>query len=109
MEARRFEELSRRVAAAQSRRSMLRAVVAGVGAVALGLGETGRADAAGETRGIPIYHCKPPGTLCHGKKRCCSGRCKKGVCTCAKRGTPCVQPLEGALCCSGRCRNGKCK
>lgn len=101
MDARRFEALSRRVGAAASRRAAIVAALAGVPAV-LGL----RPEEA--EAGLPIVSCKPPGKKCDKNKKCCSGRCKKGHCSCSKKGRPCWQPLEGALCCSQRCSNGKC-
>lgn len=102
MDPRRFEELSRRVGAAATRRAAVVAAVAGVPAL---LGLTRQEAEAG----IPIVHCKPPGKRCDKDKKCCSGNCRKKICTCAKRGRPCWAPLEGALCCSQRCSSGKCK
>lgn len=108
MDAQRFEELSRRVGTAQSRRDAVRAALAVLGATAFGAGAAKQA-AAADAEGIPIYHCKVPGQLCRRGKNCCSGKCKQGVCTCAKKGKPCYEPMEGSLCCSGRCKNGHCK
>lgn len=108
MDGRRFEHVSRRVAAARSRREALWLAVAGVGAAALGLGDAAAAGAA-EAEGIPIYHCKIPGQICQRDRACCSGKCDQGVCTCSKKGKPCYEPLRGSLCCSARCKNGKCK
>ena len=102
MDARRFEELSRQVAQAGSRRGALQVLSAAVAAPLL-LAWREEAEA-----GIPIAHCKPPGKRCNKKKKCCTGSCRKHVCQCAKRGRPCWAPLEGALCCSRRCKNGKC-
>ncbi len=108
MDARRFEELSRKVGAAQTRRDAVRAAVAALGLTAFGIGAAERAEAS-EAEGIPIYHCKIPGWRCKKGKSCCSGKCKQGVCTCAAKGKPCYEPMEGSLCCSGRCKKGKCK
>lgn len=101
MDPRRFEELSRRVAAAASRRAALAAALLSVPAL-LGLGSEEAA------AGIPIVHCKPPGKRCNKDQRCCTGNCRKKICTCAKKGHQCWAPLEGAMCCSQRCANGKC-
>jgi hypothetical protein len=104
MDPRRFEEITRRVAEAGSRRAALMAVATALAAPALALLRPDEAAA-----GLPIVHCKPPGKKCDKDKKCCSGRCKRGHCGCSKRGRPCWDPLEGALCCSQRCSNGKCQ
>ncbi len=108
MDPRRFEELSRRVGAAANRRAAVRALAAAVAApVLVGLG-------TGDAEAVPIVNCKAPGKRCKNGKgsgrdqRCCSGRCRRGICTCKKKGRSCWSPLEGALCCSQRCQNGKC-
>ena len=102
MDPSRFEELSRRVGAATDRRAALKTLAGAVaGALVAVRGEEAAA-------GIPIVHCKAPGKRCDKDQRCCSGNCRKGICTCAKRGRPCWDPLEGALCCSQRCSDGKC-
>src|SRR4051812_6803349 len=103
MDGRRFENLSRRIAAAESRRAALKVCV-GVLAAPLLQGLRGDEAAAG----IPIVNCKQPGKRCDSDKKCCSGNCRKGICTCQKKGQACWQPLEGALCCSQRCSSGKC-
>jgi hypothetical protein len=103
MDPRRFEELSRRVGEAANRRAAVRALAAAVAAPVLG--RLGQEEAAA---GIPIVNCKAPGKKCSSNRRCCSRRCKKGRCTCSKKGRQCWAPLEGALCCSQRCKNGKC-
>lgn len=109
MDPRRFEELSRRIGAATDRRAAVRALAAAaVAPVLLRLGAN-EAEA-----GLPIVGCKPPGKRCKNGKgsgrsqRCCSGKCRRGICTCRKKGKSCWAPLEGALCCSGRCQSGKC-
>lgn len=103
MDPKRFEALSRRVGAAGSRRAALAAVLAAVSAPVLG--RLGQEDAAA---GLPIVNCKPPGKRCDKDRRCCSGNCRRGICTCSKKGQSCWAPLEGALCCSQRCSGGKC-
>lgn len=108
MEARRFEELSRRVGAAGSRRAAL-GVLGGALATRLGLGrDTAGAEDLG-AEGVPILHCKLPGKKCNKNRKCCSERCVKRRCSCKKKGQSCWEPLRGGLCCSGRCKKGKCK
>ena len=103
MDPRRFEALSRRVGDAANRRAAVTALAAAVAAPLLG-----RLGAEEAAAGIPIVNCKVPGKKCSSNRRCCSGRCKKGRCICAKKGRACWAPLEGALCCSQRCQGGKC-
>jgi hypothetical protein len=103
MDPRRFEELSRRVAQAESRRAAMKTLAAALAAPVLL-----RATADEAAAGIPIANCKLPGKKCSSDRRCCSQRCKKGRCICSKKGRPCWAPLEGALCCSRRCQGGKC-
>ena len=105
MDQARFEELSRRVGTAPSRRATLRILAAALVAPAA-VGGVGLQEA---TAGIPILGCKVPGKKCDSDQRCCSGRCKKRICLCKKKGQACWNPLEGALCCSGHCDNGKCR
>ena len=103
MDPKRFEALTRRVGAAADRRAAVKALV--VAAAAPVLGRLGVDEAAA---GIPIANCKVPGKKCSSNRRCCSGRCRKGRCTCSRKGRQCWAPLEGALCCSQRCKAGKC-
>ena len=103
MDPRRFEELTRRVGEAANRRAAVKALAAAVAAPALV-----RLGAEEAAAGIPIVNCKAPGKKCDKNQKCCSQRCKKGRCTCSKKGRPCWAPLEGALCCSQRCQGGKC-
>ena len=104
MDANRFAALSRKVGAAPTRRAALGVLAAGLtGVVLVGTG----VDEA--QAGIPIVNCKVPGKQCRKNQNCCSERCRKGRCTCARKGRPCWDPLEGSLCCSGRCQNGKCQ
>jgi hypothetical protein len=106
MEAKRFEALSRRVGTATSRRAAMAAMIGALVGPALGLGHEEA------SAGIPIVHCKPFGKHCSGNgtnKKCCSGKCDKGTCTCKEKGRKCWQPLEGVDCCSQRCKKGKCQ
>jgi hypothetical protein len=102
MEAKHFEALSRRMGAACGRRGALLVLTSALLAPVLPVGP--RAALAG----IPVFHCKPPGKRCDKDQKCCSGNCRKGICSCVKKGKPCWAPLEGALCCSQRCSDGKC-
>jgi hypothetical protein len=103
MDPRHFEALSRQVGTASSRRAAAKALAAAVMAPVL---IRFRQDEA--AAGIPVFHCKPPGKRCDKDQKCCSGNCRKGICSCVKKGKPCWAPLEGALCCSQRCSDGKC-
>jgi hypothetical protein len=97
-----FERLSRRVGVAPTRRAAAKAVVGALAASLLPrLGPE-------EVAAIPIVNCKAPGKRCSSDHRCCTGNCRRGICTCAKKGHQCWAPLEGALCCSRRCSQGKC-
>ena len=108
MDPKRFEALSRRVGEAADRRAAVRALAAAVAVPVLVRLSSGEAGA------VPIVNCKAPGKRCKNGKgsgksqRCCSGKCRRGICTCKKKGANCWAPLEGALCCSQRCQNGKC-
>jgi hypothetical protein len=102
MEAKHIDALSRKVGTACGRRGALLVLASAVLAPLVGVGRE-------ETlAGIPIFGCKPPGKRCDKDQKCCSGNCRKGICSCVKKGKPCWQPLEGALCCSQRCSDGKC-
>src|SRR5688500_13679000 len=103
MDAKRFEELSRRVGAAGSRRGAVKVLAGALLGSAL-LDQTLEPASAQ----IPIVNCRPPGQKCRRDVQCCSTRCKNRLCQCAPNGQQCWTPLEGALCCSRRCRNGKC-
>lgn len=111
MDSQQFEEISRRVAAAKSRRAAVGLAITGVGAAVFGLRSSEAPAAAADAQGIPVYHCRIPGELCPGGKsdRCCTGKCKRGICACNGKGQPCYKPFGGALCCSGKCKgSGKC-
>lgn len=103
MDPSRFEELSRRVGTAKTRRAAVRAVAAALAAPVL-VGMRGEEAEAG----IPIFGCKVVGKKCKKDQTCCSGSCKKKHCTCRKKGNRCWEPLEGVDCCSGKCKSGKC-
>jgi hypothetical protein len=127
MDQQRFEELSRRVGTAATRRGALKVLAGGVAAGAFALLRPGRG-AAEEIKlpeTLPIVHCKVTLQPCHNDLVCCSGHCKKnltaevgdlppvdleGVCDCRPRGATCYVLLEGAFCCSGRCgADAKCQ
>jgi hypothetical protein len=103
-----FNELTKRVARAGTRRGVLGAVAAGLTAPALGAlgyGYVAAQDVEGEAFGF----CRIGGFPCGSNEQCCTGRClATGVCDCAKRGKSCINRV-GANCCSRKCRKGKCK
>lgn len=103
MDPTQFERLAKRVGEAGSRRGAVKALAATLAAPLMHGFQQQEAEA-----GLPIVNCKPPGKKCNRNQKCCSGRCKKGRCSCSKKGRNCWAPLEGALCCSGRCHSGKC-
>lgn len=102
MDAQGFERLSKLVAAAPSRRRMLGALGAGLGAAVLGR----QAVAAGEVEDEVFGFCRLPGAGCSDVTQCCSHRCSGGVCGCLKRGK---YAFTGLVCCSGKRKKGKCK
>jgi hypothetical protein len=104
MDHRAFGQLSKRVAAAETRRGTLRVLAGGMAAAALGA--FGREAEVGEAA---FGYCHPPGTQCTRDKKCCSGKCKSdGTCACNKKGAPCINRV-GIVCCSQKCKKGKCK
>jgi hypothetical protein len=102
MDAQGFERLSKLVAAAPTRRRMLGALGAGLGAAVLGREVVAAASVEEEAFGF----CRIPGATCSKKSQCCSHKCKDGVCGCLKRGKYAFVSL---LCCSGKRKKGKCK
>ncbi|MGH2613891.1 MAG: hypothetical protein ACRDJC_01525 [Thermomicrobiales bacterium] len=108
MDERSFGELTKRVAGAETRRGMLGAVAMGVAAPLLGALGYSRADAAADVGDEAFGFCRVGGFPCGRNQQCCTRRCREGVCSCAKRGKPCINRV-GANCCSKKCRKGKCK
>jgi hypothetical protein len=107
MDEQTFEALTRRVGRERSRRGMLLAAVAGVSAPVLaGFGV--QLAAAQDVEGEAFGFCRVGGFPCGRDKQCCTAKCRGGVCTCAKKGKPCINRI-GANCCSRACRKGKCK
>jgi hypothetical protein len=109
MNPNRFDEVTKALAIAGSRRQALKAIGVALGG-ALGLGRIGIAFAA----------CHPPGHNCEENSTCCSQNCciaagqREGVCcdkgqTCqnGKCVTPCTANgggcTQGSTCCSGSC------
>jgi hypothetical protein len=90
MDAKRFEEMSRWVGAAPTRRQALKALVAGVAAAALAVvrSQTGEA-------GSIIPGCRLPGQRCDGDNNCCTNFCPKsyGRCGCLLTGDNCFFEL----------------
>lgn len=101
MDAQGFERLSKQVAAAPTRRHMLGALGAGLGAAVLG-----RQAVAGSVEDEAFGFCRLPNDTCTDGTQCCSHKCSGGVCTCLKRGR---YAFVGAVCCSGKRKKGKCK
>jgi hypothetical protein len=101
MDERAFGELSKKVAAVDSRRG-----IAGLlGAAVLGLSLAARGATGVEAA---FGYCSPPGTKCSKDKKCCAGHCKSnGTCGCNGKGAPCLNRV-GIACCSQKCNNGKC-
>ncbi len=124
MEPSQFDELTKALATATSRRHALKTIAATIGGL-LGLSSIGTAFA----------NCKPNGIGCNTNTQCCSGGCCHGTCTnlssnpsnCGSCGhtcgtnqicqnSQCVTPCtanEGTCstntdCCSGNCSNGIC-
>ena len=110
MDDRAFEDLTRRVGRARSRRGMLLAAAAGLSAPILaGVGvQLAEAQDGGDVGAEVFGLCRVGGFPCGRDQQCCTRKCREGVCTCAKRGKPCINRV-GANCCSRKCRKGKCK
>jgi hypothetical protein len=103
MDEQSFAQLSKRVAAAESRRGLLGAVVAGVTA------PLGIALIRGESAEAAFGYCRAGGFPCGKDHQCCEDKClATGVCACAKKGKPCLNRV-GINCCSRQCRKGRCK
>jgi hypothetical protein len=104
MEEREFAALSTAVGQAESRRTTLTVVVAGLGSALLGMVPRRAAAQLGDES---FGFCHLPGKNCTDPQQCCAGRCTKGKCGCNPRGRPCFSRV-GIVCCSQRCRKGKC-
>jgi len=102
MDAQGFERLSKQVAQAPTRRRMLGALGAGLGAAVLGRQMATAESVEDEAFGF----CRLPNDTCSDGTQCCSRRCRGGVCDCIRRGR---YAFVGAVCCSGKRRKGKCK
>ena len=107
MDERVFGELTKHIAAAPSRRGMVRALSGGMAAAVM----------ASLHRPTPVTaqdvgeegFCRPRKARCSRKLQCCARKCKKGRCGCWKKGHDCIRGI-GATCCSGKCsEQGKCK
>jgi hypothetical protein len=92
MKERMFDEVTKALATATSRRQALKAIGVALGG-ALGLGRMGMAFAD---------QCKPLGTKCFKHQQCCSNFCQNGVCAspCTPNGGSCTQDSD---CCAGIC------
>jgi hypothetical protein len=107
MEHRRFDQLTKLMAAGGTRRTALRLL--GGSALATGLARLGLSPAAGAPIGTADdkdANCRGSCAQCERGGQCCSGRCEGGVCQCKPRGS-CA---HDRACCSGRCgSDGRCK
>jgi hypothetical protein len=96
-----FAALSRRVAAAPSRRAVL--AVVGLGLTHALRGQPVAAQVSDDAFGF----CRLPGAACGRNVQCCAGKCRgDGTCGCRKRGKPAI---AGPVCCSGKAKQGKCR
>ena len=121
MDERALDELSKRVAAATSRRGVVRALGGAVAVSAASAVAGERVISAQDVDGEAFGFCRAAGRKCGRDKQCCSGRCKqrkkfknapplarsKGRCGCVKKGGSCINNV-GLACCSRNCQNGKC-
>ena len=109
MDGNRFDDLTRTLAGARSRRGILRLI--------------GLAFAAAGTipRGADAAVCRPNGSLCRKPGECCSGACMpdatgRGRCACAAGTVACASgccPIcevspNGTACPGGKCFDGEC-
>lgn len=101
MDHARFGDLTKRFAAARTRRAAARAI-AGLAAAALIGG------AAGGPGPAAAAFCRFPGQECSSDGQCCALSCADGVCGCKPKGATCYQKF-GLSCCSKKCRRGKCR
>jgi hypothetical protein len=116
MDAERFAELTKRLAAAPTRRGLLGIV--GVGLLGGGLSALGRHDPTSAQEVEAEFICRGANFPCSRNRQCCAGRCRptfipalgvtQKLCGCNKKGADCIKGI-GRACCSGRCRKGKCK
>jgi hypothetical protein len=113
MDERAFAEMSKQVAAAPTRRAMLRTLSGGMAAAAMATLHR-QAPVVAEDAGDEAF-CRPRKVPCSNKLQCCARKCVQGtllgqpamVCGCNKKGKSCIKGL-GQSCCSGRCKKGKC-
>jgi hypothetical protein len=116
MDAKRFEEISRWVAAAPTRRQALKVLAGGVAAAALAVIRPQSGEA-----GSIIPGCRLPGQRCEHDGHCCTGFCPASYerCGCLLTGDNCFFELDpvklpgvgfdmDALCCTAKCQNSKC-
>src|SRR5438105_1546419 len=110
MEPSRFDELTKTLATATSRRQALKTIAATTLGGILGLGGIGTAFAKPK--------CHRPGLGCDTNSKCCSNLCCNGICcasgqvcqngtcvTCTGNGGTCSGDGD---CCSGNCSKGIC-
>lgn len=87
MSSERFDDLSRALARGSSRRTVLRAIAAGVVGGVLTLLGPSQAEA-----GVPVEPgiCGTWGAFCRDDGDCCSSRCRLRRCRCSTEANPCV-------------------
>jgi hypothetical protein len=107
MEPTKFDDFTKALATAASRRQALKAIGVALGG-ALGLSRIGT---------VFADQCKPPGTKCFKNQQCCSkvccnGKCcdsgqscQSGMCACVPNGGSCTSDNQ---CCLGLCCDGTC-
>lgn len=106
MENRRFDHLTKSVAARGTRRTALRLL--GGSALATGLARLGLSPAAGQvgTEDDRDANCRGRCDNCERDGQCCSEQCEGGRCQCKQRG----RCSHDRACCSGRCSSrGRCQ
>jgi hypothetical protein len=99
MDGQRWDTLSRRLAAAPSRRAVLGLLGGG-----LLLGGRGAETEAAAVEAEAFGYCKLPGEPCSDGSECCALRCRGGVCGCKKRGK---NAFVAVICCSGKKKKGR--
>jgi hypothetical protein len=103
MEPSRFDDLTKALATATSRRQALKTIAATTLAGLLGLGGIGTAFAKPK--------CKPNGHGCGTNKQCCSGYCDPTTSLCACQPGTCNDTCpcpSGQNCCNGTCSECPC-
>lgn len=98
MESIRFDDLTKTVAEATSRRRALQGLAAGAAAL------LGRLVAAPAAAQLNAAACVRPGKYCRGRNQCCGrAKCRRNRCRCPRRTRPCRHEcIRRHQCCSSR-------